>query len=63
MAPRGTSMVFTQEEMIVVFKVTGARRAAMVLAKSPFVKKGTNRELFPSELMEEGASSSIFGIN
>ena len=56
-------MVFTLKKMVVVFKVTRAGWASVVVAKTPFMKKRAHRELFPTELMEESASAGIFGIN
>ena len=33
-------MVFTLKEMVIVFKVTGARWAAVIVAETPLMEKG-----------------------
>ena len=56
-------MVFTLKKMVVVFKVTGARWAAVIVTKTPFMEKGAYRELLPTEFVEKSASAGVFGVN
>lgn len=56
-------MVFTLEEMVVVFQVARARWATVIVTETPFMEKGAYRELLPTEFVEKSASAGVFGVN